>query len=355
MLTAPPRSHARRMVGTSTSKTTEDVTGELLRLVQATFLGLFLLLSLGLLTRRLVATTFQPLDAWALISIGLLLAFIGWFGRLEPAKPVARRSMFGSTPSLRLAVLLLMASAVTVRGSSIAAIVVLWSIVFISSRHDLVAWDATGCHWWQGFVQRLERSLSKFATRLRGVELRVPHEGSAESNVGEPKDDGKMNADSSTTQRSFPMENSEAVPYENTSARVPDHCEVEVTREALIDSPDELSEMDSVLGEGVDQQWQRGVDESGVPYCSGRVRLLIDQGQRLAHWHAVVCPAFGCLPKIDVEVVEGYEANLEVAQVLRHGWRVDVKLPSPAPHNGEVVLEFYATAPGIDDEVPDSK
>ena len=59
---------------------------------------------------------------------------------------------------------------------------------------------------------------------------------------------------------------------------------------------------------------------------SGWLRMKLAAGQRTGTLHVAFCPPFDCPPVVEAEAVYGPECRIKVAEAMRYGVRLEVKL-----------------------------
>jgi hypothetical protein len=65
-------------------------------------------------------------------------------------------------------------------------------------------------------------------------------------------------------------------------------------------------------------------------------------GQRQATLHVAFCPPLERVPVIEMEIMDGAEAELKVGVAYCHGARIEVRLGEPADEDCAVVVEMVA-------------
>ena len=90
------------------------------------------------------------------------------------------------------------------------------------------------------------------------------------------------------------------------------------------------------------QQLSRVRDEAGAERVHGTLIAEFAAGQRQATVYVGFCPPLPRLPVIEVETVDGPEAELKVSQSVCHGARVEVRLARPAAEACSVTIELVA-------------
>jgi hypothetical protein len=98
------------------------------------------------------------------------------------------------------------------------------------------------------------------------------------------------------------------------------------------------------LPAGVDQQLLRGVNELGVPYVSGKLRVVMTAHQRQACAHIMFCPPLEHSVDLEVDIIDGPDAEVTVGTILPQGARFDVRLGTTEDHAIELWLEYYGQA-----------
>ena len=301
----------------------------LLQLLGASLLVGFLFVSAGLLVRRWLFVEFRPPNPWLVLAVAGLVAIVGGLTNAQ-ASVSAANAPINSRRFLRPLVFTLLATVVSVRGGHLLPLVVLWATALWASRPELRHVEDWGIERLRRLYSRMsEPAARKNATGERGRFEVDPAAKDPESKAAD-KGGPALSPDGSVE----PVEGAVVAASANAYSAV--HA-------------DEVP----VWTEGTDQHWVRGRDESGVHFCSGRARVPVSAGQRMVSWHAVLCPAFEKTPEIEVEVVGGLDAECELTQVLRHGWRVELRLQRVAEQDAEILLEFYAWEAGQSAEDPE--
>jgi hypothetical protein len=90
------------------------------------------------------------------------------------------------------------------------------------------------------------------------------------------------------------------------------------------------------------QQLSRSRDAAGRESVHGTLVAEFASGERTSTLHIAFCPPFELLPQVEVEIAEGPDASVKVAQVLHNGARLEVRLAQPAAESATVGLEFAA-------------
>jgi len=100
-------------------------------------------------------------------------------------------------------------------------------------------------------------------------------------------------------------------------------------------------ELDGILPPGVTQQAERSTTQGHGEQITGFLRGEFAPNQTKISLFAGFCPPLTCIPSIECFVVEG-DAQLEVTQVLPHGFSVSVKKRQRVPFGDSVLLQFTA-------------
>jgi hypothetical protein len=90
------------------------------------------------------------------------------------------------------------------------------------------------------------------------------------------------------------------------------------------------------------QQLNRSRTADGRHAMHGQLVAEFGPGERMATLHVAFCPPFEFLPYVEVEVSDGPDASVKVAQVLHNGARIEVRLSEPAVLPTAVSIEFAA-------------
>ncbi len=104
-------------------------------------------------------------------------------------------------------------------------------------------------------------------------------------------------------------------------------------------APDE--ELDEILPVGVTQQLERSTTPEHGEQITGFLRGEFAPNQTKISLFAGFCPPLTRIPSVECFVVEG-DAQLEVTQVLPHGFSVSVKKRQRVPFGDFVLLQFTA-------------
>jgi hypothetical protein len=83
-------------------------------------------------------------------------------------------------------------------------------------------------------------------------------------------------------------------------------------------------------------------EEGGAEAVHARLVAEFATGQRQATLHVAFCPPLERVPVIEMEVVDGPEAELKAGAAYCHGARVEVRLGEPAEEECAVVVEMVA-------------
>ncbi|NLE36885.1 MAG: hypothetical protein GX621_02555 [Pirellulaceae bacterium] len=247
--------------------------------------SLFAVLSLIgaiLVWRRMTGSLGQPLPATTMATWGLLLSAAvlcsRWLWRRGSRQPASRRDTFSHWGASLL--LIALAAAVSVVGTSPAALAVLWGIV------------------------ALEEGVACLARRRNALEIASPSSRSGLPSEGEP--------------------------------RVGDGVGMGLG----VESPPG----DFLLGDRVTQEFVRYRSADGNDVYTGRLRVAMPAGGRAASAHIAFCPPFARVPAIEVEREEGPSGRVQPVQVLPYGARLDLRLDRAAEEESTVVLRFSATS-----------
>ena len=77
---------------------------------------------------------------------------------------------------------------------------------------------------------------------------------------------------------------------------------------------------------------------------SGWLRMKLAAGQRTGTLHVAFCPPFDCPPVVEAEAVYGPECRIKVAEAMRYGVRLEVKLNAQAEEEVSVLVWFFAAS-----------
>jgi hypothetical protein len=117
------------------------------------------------------------------------------------------------------------------------------------------------------------------------------------------------------------------------------------------DINDELSDAgcdeagDTADDEIVLQQIMRIRDRAGRESIYATLRAEFLPGQQYGTLHVAFCPAFVELPAVEVELMEGPDADVRVVQVMHHGAQLEVRLSQPATRPAYCTVELAAYLP----------
>lgn len=100
-------------------------------------------------------------------------------------------------------------------------------------------------------------------------------------------------------------------------------------------------ELDEILPPGVTQQLERSTTPEHGEQITGFLRGEFAPNQTKIALFAGFCPPLTCIPSVECFVVEG-DAQLEVTQVVPHGFSVSVKKRQRVPFGDFVLLQFTA-------------
>jgi len=92
------------------------------------------------------------------------------------------------------------------------------------------------------------------------------------------------------------------------------------------------------------QHLTRGLDANGVDLLEGELHIPFADSQRAAQFDVAFCPPFDDVPEFDFEQVDGPEARIDVAQLLPHGARLELKLSQPGPARVTVAISARSVA-----------
>jgi hypothetical protein len=90
------------------------------------------------------------------------------------------------------------------------------------------------------------------------------------------------------------------------------------------------------------QQLARVREEDGAEAVQATLVAEFIAGQRQATLHVAFCPPLEGVPVIEMEVIDGPEAELKVGVAYCHGARVEVRLGEPAEEDCLVIVEMVA-------------
>jgi hypothetical protein len=266
----------------------------LLALAQAVWwasAGILLLLCLFLFLRRLTGGLVEPLDAGALLAVGLVTGlaasllrlpwllvgdenerrFVGWPWLLLPCLTVA-----------------LLATSISLPGSPTVALWVMWGL--------LLGEEAT---WW-------------FVALRRQGSIAAPATNQRNHLSGQP-------------------------------AAVAQHAPLSPSEHAR----DPANSFPETLPPGVTQQLTRSRAADGGESIVGRLRGDFQAGERTQNLHIAFCPPLATKPSLNAEQVEGPEVRIKTGELETYGARLELRLRSQAPRETSIVLrvEVHCSGP----------
>jgi hypothetical protein len=253
-----------------------------------TIFGVWHLIAILLVVRRLGGAFVQPLSGWSFVAVaGLVIALSGLLRvcavrfRLPVTTRTKRLLMIAPTIAA-----LLMLSSITVHGSSLYGALVAWGLVI-----------ATETAW-----------LSRFIPLWRSAEQETERNGAS---------------------RRFFLGGEEPIPI-----AIPD----------AVESHGDLN--DESLPDGVTQQIVRSRHPDGET-LAGLLRVEFAADERTQIVHIAFCPPFEGVPKVDVAQISGPDVSVKVTDVESFGTRIEVKHRESEAKPCSAVLEIEATAPRI--------
>ncbi len=311
--------HAATSNRSETGRLNPAVARLLHTLTMATMIMLSLL-ALWLLVRRIGGQLQQPLSAIALACVaGILASIVAWLRfvwyhtspRLDRWK--SRSALVWSFPS---AVILVLAIALSIAGTSTAGLLVFWSILLATE----------GAWWW--FAWRQLRSLAgpphpdepsatgagRNASTLQPLAVEDHQQGSASASITEPH-----SGDS---------------PLLNSSIASLDGEELDLVTQG--------DESDDPLSDDVSQQITRTFAESEKDTVTGLLRARFVPNARSRSLHVAFCPSMLRSPKVTVIQLSGPRARIKVVDPQSFGLRFDVRLAKANLEEQEVLLHFEA-------------
>lgn len=114
---------------------------------------------------------------------------------------------------------------------------------------------------------------------------------------------------------------------------------------ATAPAPQEREWDEERLPEGATQQWLRSRVGDGETLC-GFVRVDFAEHERTVSVHLPFYPAFSAAPRVDVAEAGGAEVSVQVAQVEPFGARLEVKRMTGATAADSTVLQIEVTTAG---------
>ncbi|HEY4235492.1 MAG TPA: hypothetical protein VGM76_18820 [Lacipirellulaceae bacterium] len=94
------------------------------------------------------------------------------------------------------------------------------------------------------------------------------------------------------------------------------------------------------------QQLNRSRAPDGRETVHGTLVAEFAPEERTTALHVAFCPPFETLPHVEVEVADGPDASVKVAQVLHNGARIEVRLSEPVKTSTAVLLAIAAEGHG---------
>jgi hypothetical protein len=244
-------------------------------------IAVFAIVAAILVSRRLAGALIEPLPSMALVSIGVMSIGVVCIIRILTTQVAL--NWFIS------AILLLLALAVSLPGSSWLGLIALWLGV---AGEEIWAWRA----------QR-SKPRSQLDIAWRHTAEDIP-------------------------QSKYVRPLTQAPVFSSTPA-LPIQSVVEPT-EAWNDST-------------ATQHLKYSRTTDGVMSVEGWLRAEFAAGQRTATIHAAFCPAFTHTPNVECEPLDGSDCEIRPMLTLPWGIRWDIKLNRAAKQTSSVVLGFFAT------------
>ncbi len=289
-------------LGLSSAGSEDRLGAGLSRWSATSILVLMGLVGVVLLWRRMAGALGQPLPGATLVGLGVLLAgttlAVRWLWWWDLRDGTLRR-LDRLIPWCPTAALLLIAVAVSVRGSWPTGLVLFWSTLALEE-------GAAGL--WMRRKRRREAL------------------GSGASGESSWRVD----------QAQSPAPHAVLTPASAAATAVGD-------RPATMDLPAAASLGETVPGDQVTQQFIRFHSAEDGDVFSGWLRLAVPAGSRTMSVHVAFCPPFSRAPAVQVEQVDGPPGRIHTVQVLPYGARLDVKLSQASEEATVVLLRFAAS------------
>src|SRR4029079_15317041 len=100
---------------------------------------------------------------------------------------------------------------------------------------------------------------------------------------------------------------------------------------------------DDANPERVLQQLTRFRTAEGKDTIRGTVVAEFAVGERQTTVYIGFCPPFERLPQVEANIIDDFDAEVKLAQVLHNGAQLDVRLSEPAEDALTVSIEFFAS------------
>lgn len=250
-----------------------------------------LLVAVWLSARRLAGVTLQPLGFLALLFIGAILAGLVTAIRILIASDTTTTASAWPAALQRwlpgLAMVLL-ATVLTLPGTSWAAATALWS------------WVALNEGLWIGI-----------AIWRRGHVVRGPAVSPRPST-----DSASPRAASRPVEDELPERSAEAL--EDGELHLPDEVSQQITRTRTGESGDALA---------------------------GLLRAVFQPGERSRYLHVAICPPMAGRPEVEVVQLSGPSTRVKAAEIQSFGIRFDLRLLAASSHKETVLIHFEACCP----------
>jgi hypothetical protein len=107
-----------------------------------------------------------------------------------------------------------------------------------------------------------------------------------------------------------------------------------------------LLQEETLSTEQILQQLTRLRTPAGKDAIRGTLVAEFDAGERQATLYVGFCPPFELMPQVEASVVDDFEADVKLAQVLHNGAQIDVRLSEPTDEPLAITIEFIAVQAG---------
>ncbi|MHB8973250.1 MAG: hypothetical protein ACYC3X_16735 [Pirellulaceae bacterium] len=256
------------------------------RAVVVALVWTMLVVTAWLCIRRLSGRLQQPLGFPALLTVGVVSAAVvsalRYAGYRNGRWPALRRSLATSAMWLLPTLVLLLAAALSIRGTSAVALCALWGSLLLNE----LLWGRYGRH-----IQS-------------GDSIALPG-----------------------TARTSPV----AVP---TPGGLP--------AESLPRLPDGMDDAELPLPSDVSQQITRTQSRQAGDAMAGVLRALFQPGERSQNLHVAFCPPMPGRPTVEVIQLSGPRTRVKAADVQSFGVRFDLRLVAASQQQENVLIHFEA-------------
>jgi hypothetical protein len=267
----------------------------LLRSVLITALAMLWFLAVWMLVRRLTGQMQRPLGFLPLLTVAAVLVAattllrLGWQAVTRDQPPRLRfLTWLAPVPAT-----LLLAGALSIAGTSTAALFLLWGMLFVAE----VLW------WYRGWPRTEGASPS-------GTEPAAEDVATTSGGAGQPD------------------------------------------VQSLVPSTETAEQIDSGtwMAEGMTQQLTRIDAADGTQSMEGVLRSQFEPAERSRSLHVAFCPPLQAVPETTVTQLSGPRCHIKAAEIQTYGARFDVRLATRSESREEVLIHFeaVATAPPSD-------